>query len=115
MLDQNFCSFLEYEISKILANTGNLMLKGFWCDGVLLPESKKEYSQKFVNNNKKVIMTAFIGKTGQEKYKLILKFGNQALSKYAKDLDISDCMPIVKDSNCFAIDTIKQELTIQLN
>jgi hypothetical protein len=36
MLDQDFCTCLEYEICKALENSELEELKGGWCDGVLL-------------------------------------------------------------------------------
>lgn len=74
MLDPNFCDFLEYEISKACTNSTNEELKHFWCDGVLLPSNENEYSEKFVNDERKIVMTALIGVTGQDKYELIMKF-----------------------------------------
>ena len=50
MLDNEFCSFLEHEISKAFANSNNDRVKHFWCDGVLLPTFENEYSKKFVND-----------------------------------------------------------------
>ena len=39
MLDQNFCEFLENKITKALGNSGDKRLKGFWCDGIVLPDT----------------------------------------------------------------------------
>ena len=68
MLDQNFCETLEYKLCEVFENIGGENLKGFWCDGVLLSEPEKYYSQKFVNDNRRVKMQAFVGKDGQTKY-----------------------------------------------
>ena len=115
MLDNEFCSFLEHEISKAFANSNNDRVKHFWCDGVLLPTFENEYSKKFVNDNRQIIMTAFMGLSGQDKYELTLKFGNKSLSKYARDLDISECVPNPENSNWFDIDTERQKISIQLD
>jgi hypothetical protein len=115
MLDNEFCEFLEYEISKAFTNSTNDIVKHFWCDGVLLPTFENEYSKKFVNDNRQIIMTAFIGLSGQDKYELTLKFGNKALSKYARDLDISECVPTLDNNNWFDIDIERQKILIQLD
>jgi len=43
MLDQDFCEFLEYEICKAFEQSDNGEVKGFWCDGVLLPQFESSY------------------------------------------------------------------------
>ena len=88
MLDQNFCETLEYKLCDAFENLENENLKVFWCDGILLSEDDKYYSQKFVNENRQVKMQAFVGKDGQTLYSLTLKFGNEALSRYARNLNI---------------------------
>lgn len=62
MINQDFCEFLEYEICKAFKHTDNDQIKGFWCDGVLLNQSDSPYSQKSVNDNRQIILKAFIGK-----------------------------------------------------
>ncbi len=115
MLGQAFCEFLEYEISKMFEHSVNDQTKGFWCDGVLLSQPESNYSQKFVNDNRHVKLKAFIGKDGQTEYELILKFGPQALSRYARNLDIYACVPSPDRLNCFYIDTKRNRIELQLD
>jgi len=110
MLDNEFCEFLEYEISKAFTNSTNDKVKHFWCDGVMLPTFENEYSKKFVNDNRQIVLSTFIGLTGQDKYELTLKFGNKALSKYARDLDISECVPNSENKDWFHIDIERQKI-----
>lgn len=114
MLDQNFCNFLEDEVSKKLANTKDLLLKGFWCDGVLLPDSVNTYSLKSVNDNRQIKVFVFTGITGQDQYELLIKFGNKALSRYARNLDIKECLPTLKNDNWLSIDIPNKKMEIQL-
>lgn len=114
MLDQDFCDFLEYEISKAFANSTNNQIKYIWCDGVLLPPLESAYSRKFVNDNRQIVMEAFSGLSGQDKYELILKFGPMSLSRYARDLDITECVPDPANSNWLDIDIEKRKIWIQL-
>jgi hypothetical protein len=44
-------------------------------------------------------MTAFTGQTGQDKYELILRFGENALSRYSRDLSLEECMPNPEDKH----------------
>lgn len=113
MINQDFCDFLEYELCDAFAFSDNELVKGFWCDGVLLPSFKNHYSQKFVNDNRKITMIAFVGKKGEDEYELTINLGSSALSKYARGLDISDCVPDFKKPHSFDIDTLKKKLTMQ--
>lgn len=114
MLNNEFCQFLEYEISKAFSNSSNEELKHFWCDGVLLPTFDTEYSKEFVNKKKKITLTAYLGVTGQDKYNLTIHFGNKALSKYARGLDISECLPKPEEQDWFSVDIEQLKMEIQL-
>ena len=115
MIDNKFCEFLEYEISKYFTNSVNGNVKGFWCDGILLPTFENEYSKKFVNDNRKIVMIAFIGLSGQDKYELTLKFGNKALSRYARDLNIIECIPNSENNDWLDIDIERGKIWVQLD
>jgi len=115
MLDQNFCAFLEQALCSIFEQLDDEEIKGFWCDGVLLSEPDKYYSQQYVNDNRQVLMTAFVGTTGQIKYELVLQFGNKALSRYTRNLDIRECMPIVDLESRVAIYVERKQIEIYLD
>ena len=114
MLDQSFCQSLEYKLCDIFENLDDESVKGFWCDGVLLSEADNSYSQKFVNDNRQIKLKAFVGKDGQVLYKLTLKFGKKALSRFARNLDIVECIPLTEVQDWFSIDSSKKEIEIQL-
>ena len=115
IIDKDFCEFLEYQICKAIEHSDNEETKGFWCDGVLLNQPDNYYSQKFVNDNRQLILKAFIGKDGQTEWELILKFGNKALSRYERNLDIKECVPNPDKQNWVYIDTIRNKIEIQLD
>ena len=115
IIDRDFCEFLEYEICKAFEQSDNDQIKGFWCDGILLNQPDSFYSQKFVNDNRHLKLKAFIGKDGQIEYELTLKFGNKALSRYARNLDIKECVPNPDKQNWFDIDTKRNKIEIQLD
>lgn len=115
MVDTKFCELLELKIENVLANFDREPEKYFWCDGVLLPTFEHEYSKKYVNDNRKIIMTAFVGEDGQDKYELILSFGRKALSRYARGLDISECIPDPSSNSWFEIDITEHKIWIQLD
>jgi hypothetical protein len=60
-------------------------------------------------------MKAYVGKDGQTVYSLTLKFGSKALSRYARNLDIVECIPQTDFENWFKIDITKKEIEIQLD
>ena len=60
-------------------------------------------------------MQAFIGKDGQTVYSLTLKFGNKALSRYARNLNMVECIPQTDFDNWLKIDILKKEIEIQLD
>ncbi|POY36752.1 hypothetical protein C3K47_10365 [Solitalea longa] len=115
MLDQDFCEYLEYEICKAFEQSNYDQIKGYWCDGVLLNQPDSCYSQKFVNDNRQVSLKAFLGQNGQTQYELILKFGKKALSRFARNLDIKECVPSPDKQNWLNIDTMRNIIEIQLD
>lgn len=113
-LDEGFCIFLEYEITRVLGQSDDVLLKHFWCDGVLLPDSVEDYSKKFVNSKRQVVMRAFAGQTGQDLYELTLRFGPKALSRYSRDLSLEECVPDIEESNWLAVDIESKKIVVQL-
>jgi hypothetical protein len=114
MLNKGFYEHLAFTITKLLEQSNDPAVKGFWCDGIVETMHEVSYSKKFINDNRKIILKVFIGKTGQDEYELVLHFGPQALSKHARDLDLADCIPHVYDENLFFIDTNIRKLEILL-
>ena len=115
MLDKDFCDLLEHRIECALANLPSKPEKDFWCDGVICPAFEHEYSKKLVNDNRKVVLTAFIGHDGQGSYALTVYFGNKSLSRYVRDLDVSQCIPDPLTSECFGIDVENRQVWIHLD
>lgn len=58
---------------------------------------------------------AYIGKTGQDEYKLVIKFGQKALSRYASDLDITETIPAAEEKDGYTIDIDNKQIEIQLH
>jgi hypothetical protein len=114
MLDEEFCEFLEYEICKAFSNSDLQELKYFGCDGVLLNEPEKYYSKKYVNDNRVVKMKAYIFDPDESEYEMFLKFGNKSLSRYARGLDIKECVPDPGKQDWIKIDTKEKKIEIQL-
>lgn len=91
-MDKGFCEELEYKICEAFRQLDNENTKGFWCDGIILPESKINYTSKFINDNRKLKLKAFVGKNGQDEYELTLLFGSKSLRKVSRQLDFIDTL-----------------------
>ncbi len=111
MLNTDFCEYLECQISKAFVNLADRQFRNFWCDGILLPDF---CSEKFVNDNRQVTMIAYAGFTGQDKYELTLNFGPAALSRYAKGLDISPCVPDTQNADWLEVYIESKKIIVQL-
>jgi hypothetical protein len=61
------------------------------------------------------MMIAFVGTTGQDGYLLELRFGKKALSRYAKNLDIKDCIPSADYRDWLLVDPLNKKIIMQLN
>ncbi len=115
MLDQNFCTVLEYTISEALRCTNNELTKGFWCDGVVMSEPEIYYTQKYINDNRQVVLHAYVGKDGQTVYTLHLQFGAKSLSRYARKLDLTVCIPDNDGAGWFSIDVSRRVIELLLH
>jgi hypothetical protein len=114
MIDKQFCEFLEYKIGEFLKDFHNEETQGFFCDGVVMTGADYFYTKKSVNDNRRMSFKAFVGMDGQQEYEMTLKFGNKALSQFARNLDIKDCFPSSKNPNSFKIDTVFKTIEISL-
>jgi hypothetical protein len=110
--DQNFCAFLEHHLCQTFQNSADKNIRGLWCDGIIHEPLTK--SKKSVNDSRQLQTTAFIGKDGQGKYEMTIRFGNDALSKYARGLDLTPCVPSDENMNWVNIDTDKKTIELQL-
>ena len=79
-----------------------------------MPSNENEYSLKAVNDKRYVLMTAFAGENGQEKYTLKLCFGNKALSKYARGFELKESLPDFDNQDWLVIDKKNKIIKVQL-
>lgn len=114
MLNQDFLNFLEFHLTKAFSSSPDISVRSLWCDGIILPDNENDYSKKAINDKREVQVKAYIGKDGQNEYSMLMKFGRKSLSKYARDLDITDCLPNADESNWYEIDPQINKITIQL-
>src|SRR5688572_8648423 len=114
MLNQDFLNFLEFHLTKAFSYSTDISVRSLWCDGIVLPDNENDYSKKAINDKREVQVKAYIGKDGQGQYSMLMKFGRESLSKYARDLDITDCVPKADEGNWYEIDLEKNKIIIHL-
>ena len=110
MIDQDFYSHLEFQLTKAFPNSDDNLITSFWCDGIL-PVSEEESS-----NIHKIELrtTAFIGVDGQEKYEMTIVFGPKALSNYSQGFDLKSCIPDRLESGWIDVDSVNKKILIRL-
>ena len=114
MLNQDFLSFLEHHLTKAFSYSTDNSVRSLWCDGIVLPNDENDYSKKASNDKREVQLKAFIGKDRQGEYSMSIKFGRKSLSKYARELDLTDCVPNADNNDWYEIDTKTNNIIIQL-
>lgn len=115
LIDRSFYEQLEYKICEAFRQLDNENTKGFWCDGILQSENENNYTSKFINDNRKINLKAFIGKDGQDEYELTLHFGSKSLSKVSRQLDFINNFPNSDLETQINIDTENRKIEIQLD
>ena len=114
MLNQEFCDYLEYQISKALAASANPHKRKNWCDGVLMPDLTETYSLEQINNAKQIATQAYFGQSGQELYGLIIKFGKKSIRYYTRGNDMQTCVPSIDNDDWIRIDYENRAVTVAL-
>lgn len=114
--NEDFCTRLEYRICNELEKTTDQELKGFWCDGISWFPNENQLTKKHVNDKRKIETKAWIGKTGQTEFKATIHFGKKALSKYAKEMDLTESIPeLESQSEWIEIDIDNKKIEIKLD
>jgi ATP phosphoribosyltransferase regulatory subunit HisZ len=103
MLDQDFCDYLEFQICKAFKHSADDKIE------------ENAYLLEYIKDKKQITLKAFIGKDGQTEYELTLRFGKKALSRYAKNLDLKECIPNPEKQDWFYIDIDHTNIEIQLD
>lgn len=91
--DQDFCIYLEYHLSKAFKYFEDDQIKDFWCDGIAMPFVEGQLTAKSINDTRKIKTNGWIGVDGQGVYEITISFGPKSLSRYARGLDLRECVP----------------------
>ncbi len=70
--NEDFCAELEYHLTWTFNQSDDKNLRGFWCDGVLMPTNDLQLTKKNVNDKRKIVTKAFLGYDGQDEYDMTI-------------------------------------------
>ncbi len=122
---QDFFDYLEYSISKALANSTDADKRYCWCDGIMLPEIGDDYvlqqSGSAAKGNKQawIAARAWIdegkrGKQARQIYEMKVVLGKQALAAYQAGKDLQACVPPEDKDDWIGLDTHNGFITVVL-
>ncbi len=112
--DEDFCARLEYHLTKTFESADDNKLKGFWCDGVLIPSIESQLTKKSVNDKRKIITKAWLGFDGQDEYEMTINFGQYSLRRYADGADLFNCLPSTDTLDWITLDMNKKTIELHL-
>ena len=112
--NDDFCLRLEYHLCETLWKSTRGDIRGFWCDGVGFWDSDPQITKKRVNGTRRIETVAYLGKSGQEPYKMTIRLGRYALRRYARGNSMVDCIPSNETMDWIDVDTVKRTIEIRL-
>lgn len=112
--NEEFCSYLEYHLTRTFANASQKEIKWLWCDGIKVPSIGNQLFVKNVIERKQITTEAWIGINGQDTFNITIKFGTRSLGKFIEGLNLNDCLPNEESLEWIKLDIDKKELELQL-
>ncbi len=113
-IDGAFFEFLEYHLSKTLANSTDKSIKWIWCDGVKIP-ADSQLNKQSILGSKQIETEAWLGVDGQDIYKMVIKFGPRSIKNLINGISIMDCIPGEELKDWINLCTDSKEIELQLN
>lgn len=121
MFDEAFCGHLEYAITDALTKAEDIDWRRCWCDGVLLPTTEIDYSQKQILKTKEVVAKAWIDegkikgtKRGQFLYDMKIQFGLKSLDNVKAGARLEECIPNTGADAWILLDRKNKTIVVQL-
>jgi hypothetical protein len=112
--NEDFCAQLEYHLTRTFNQSDDKDLKGFWCDGILMPTNDLQLTKKNINDKRKIVTKAWLGYDGQDEYEMTINFGQYSLRRYAKGTELSDCLPNEDTMDWVSLDMKSKTIELQL-
>jgi len=112
--NEDFCVQLEVHLTRAFKTSERKELNRFWCDGVMMPFIKSHLTKKSVSDSRRIITKAWLGYDGQGEFAMTIIFGQHSLSRYAKGLDLTDCLPSDNSMDWITLDMERKTIELQL-
>lgn len=112
--NEDFCAELEYHLTRTFNQSDDKNLRGFWCDGILMPTNDLQLTKKNINDKRKIVTKACLGYDGQDEYEMTINFGQYSLRRYAKGTDLSECLPNEDTMDWISLDMKSKTIELQL-
>ena len=112
--NEDFCVQLEYHLTRTFEKSQDKTLKGFWCDGVMMPLDELQLAKKSVNDTRKIVTKAWLGYDGQGEFEMTVKLGQYSLRHYAKGSDLTDCLPSENSMDWIILDVERRRIELRL-
>jgi hypothetical protein len=109
----DFCQRLEYHLARAFSNAGNNEFRWIWCDGIEVPDAINQSLENFVDT-KEITTGAWLGVTGQDKYKMTIKLGDKSFEELKKGLSLNNCLPSEESLDWVDIDIQNKSIILQL-
>ncbi len=93
VLDPDFCTALEYAITRAFHHSNRDELKGFWCDGVVLWAPSSELEIRRFEENGEIQGIAWLGKQEGEQYEITIRTSNGSKRAFRLGGDIKQYIP----------------------
>ena len=112
--NEDFCALLEDHLCRAFGNSTDKRLRGFWCDGVMMPFIESQVTKKSVNDTKRIETKAWLGFDGQGEFEMTINFGPSSLSRYARGLDLVECLPSEDSMDWIKLNIEGKKIDLQL-
>jgi myosin-crossreactive antigen len=112
--NEDFCVQLAYHLTRTFGNSEDKKLKGFWCDGVMMPFIESQLTKKSVNDTKKIVTKAWLGYNGQGEFEMTINFGETSRECYAKGSDLTDSLPSEESMDWIILNIERKTIELQL-
>lgn len=112
--NEDFCAELEYHLTRTFNQSDDKNLRGFWCDGILIPTNDFQLTKKNINDKRKIVTKAWLGYDGQDEYEMTINLGRYSLRRYVKGTDLSDCLPKEDNMDWVLLDMKSKTIELKL-
>jgi hypothetical protein len=112
--NEDFCLPLAHHLTRTFGNSEDKKLKGFWCDGVMIPFIESQLTKKSVNDTKKIVTKAWLGYNGQGEFEMTIKFGETSRECYAKGSDLTDSLPSEESMDWITLNIERKTIELRL-